>query len=767
MKIFMLFTRRNALGSLLLAGLMLPGLTRAVSIPDPGLNSAIRDALHKPIEPLTDQDLLSLTSLDAQRRGIRSLEGLEAALNLASLNLSSNLLGGFSFPTNFTKLRELNLSLNSLTNCSFSDGLTNLNSLILENNALSNLTLPVGLVGLTNLDLEGNQLTNLNGLSNLSSLVALDLGFSSFANFTFPNGLTNLSTLYFAGNPLTNIALPQDWAAMTELNLSQNLLTAFTLPSGMTNLTELDLAFNQLTNLSLPADLRNLTELELDFNQLSSLDFPSNLNHLSFLHLRANKFTSFNVPAELTRMTYLDVSENPLDSFALPGSLFNLGILRLSQTRLAQLTLPLGLTNLTALFLAENQLTNLVLPPDLNRLDSLNVNANQLTSLNLPSGLSNLTGLFFVNNQLTNITLPADAAQLAALGFLDNPLTTIVLSEPLATTGLAADVAVLQSQGVSVFTYPLAIQLLRPRPLSGAFQFGITGPPGVYAVLGSTDLVTWSEVGIASNILGSISFTDVTSHLSQQKFYRALLQKPPENMVFIPPNTFLMGSPTNEQDRSTFTEGPQTRVTLTRGFWIGKFEVTQGEYLSVMNTNPSEFPGDLSRPVSSVTWLDATNYCWKLTQRELAAGRIPAGSQYRLPTEAEWECAARAGTTTRFSYGDDPSYASVTNYAWFLDLSILDLTVHSVGQKLPNPWGLYDMAGNVWEWCQDWYGDQQGGVQTDPTGPGSNPSGLKVMRGGAYDYPNSSCRSASRLFRFANSPDTDVGFRVVLVMQSQ
>jgi formylglycine-generating enzyme required for sulfatase activity len=119
-----------------------------------------------------------------------------------------------------------------------------------------------------------------------------------------------------------------------------------------------------------------------------------------------------------------------------------------------------------------------------------------------------------------------------------------------------------------------------------------------------------------------------------------LALRAPANLVFIAPNTFTMGSPTNDFDRSS-NEIPQTTVTLTRGYWIGKFEVTQGEYLALTGENPSNFPGELNRPVSSVTWFDATNYCWKLTQRELAAGRIPPGSRFRLPTEAEWECASR------------------------------------------------------------------------------------------------------------------------------
>jgi formylglycine-generating enzyme required for sulfatase activity len=312
----------------------------------------------------------------------------------------------------------------------------------------------------------------------------------------------------------------------------------------------------------------------------------------------------------------------------------------------------------------------------------------------------------------------------------------------------------------------LEVQLIRPLMLIGAFKFAITGPPGVYNILGSTNLTVWSAVGVATNPLGSVNFHDVTANASPQTFYRALLQSPPANMVFIPPNTFAMGSPTNELHRQP-NEGPQTTVTLTRGFWIGKYEVTQGEYLSVTGTNPSQFPGDLSRPVSSVSWPDATNYCWMLTQRELAAGRIPAGSEYRLPTEAEWECAARAGTTTRFSYGEDPDYASLTKYAWqnFED----GLTVHPVGQKLPNPWGVYDMAGNVFEWCQDWLGPLPGGLVTDPQGPPSNPIGWKIMRGGAFDFGGPACRSASRMF-FGNHPaltDWNLGFRVVLVAGPQ
>jgi formylglycine-generating enzyme required for sulfatase activity len=321
--------------------------------------------------------------------------------------------------------------------------------------------------------------------------------------------------------------------------------------------------------------------------------------------------------------------------------------------------------------------------------------------------------------------------------------------------------AVIVGAGVPVFGQAPAV--LDLRLFAGVNISGTTG--AVYAVQSTQDLAqsnSWTSLAMIQLPTTNYLWVDTSAVVGDHRFYRAVQQTPPTNMVFIPANSFRMGSATNEYQRSD-DEGPQTTVILTRGFWIGKYEVTEGEYLSVVGVNPSSFPGDLTRPVSSVSWLDATNYCALLTQQELAAGRIPAGTAYRLPTEAEWEYAARAGSSTRFSYGDDLDATSLTNYAWFAVNA--GLMVHPVGKKLPNAWGLYDTEGNVWEWCSDWYGPLPGGVQVDPKGPASNPIGFKVMRGGAYDYFDSDCRSARRLFFGAPTlTDTDLGFRVVLAV---
>ena len=192
---------------------------------------------------------------------------------------------------------------------------------------------------------------------------------------------------------------------------------------------------------------------------------------------------------------------------------------------------------------------------------------------------------------------------------------------------------------------------------------------------------------------------------------------------------------------------------------MGIYEVTQQEYVEVTSlANPSFFTGDVNRPVERVSWNDATSYCSLLTTQERGAGRIPSSYEYRLPREAEWEYACRAGTTTRFSYGDDPGYTELSDHGWYSDNS--GSTTHPVGQRGSNPWGLYDMHGNVYEWCLDWLGSYPGDHVTDPTGPTSG--SFRVRRGGSWNDLGRNCRSALRNRFDPAIRSLNVGFRVVL-----
>ncbi len=200
-------------------------------------------------------------------------------------------------------------------------------------------------------------------------------------------------------------------------------------------------------------------------------------------------------------------------------------------------------------------------------------------------------------------------------------------------------------------------------------------------------------------------------------------------------------------------------VTLSKDFWIGKYEVTQAEFTEVLGRNPSHFTGDLRRPVDKVTFLDASNYCATITTRERNAGRLPPGYVYRLPYEAEWEYACRAGTTNLFGFGDDSSVAG--DFAWTAENS--DAATHPVGLKRPNPWGLHDMHGNVWEWCHDWFEPYPAKALRDPTGPAT--SKYKVFKGGGWNQDVEYARSANRFMMAPSNGIHFVGFRIVLAQQ--
>ena len=197
-------------------------------------------------------------------------------------------------------------------------------------------------------------------------------------------------------------------------------------------------------------------------------------------------------------------------------------------------------------------------------------------------------------------------------------------------------------------------------------------------------------------------------------------------------------------------------VTLTRDFWIGRYEVTQGEFTAVTGKNPSHFTGDSNRPVEKVSFIDASNYCAVVTQRERAAGRLPADHEYRLPYEAEWEYACRAGSTNLFNFGDDVAMADL--YAWIGENS--DGQTHPVGQKRPNAWGLYDTHGNVWEWCLDWFEPYPAMALVDPVGPATNK--FKLFKGGGWDKDAPFARASSRFMMTPASGIHFVGFRMAL-----
>ena len=217
-------------------------------------------------------------------------------------------------------------------------------------------------------------------------------------------------------------------------------------------------------------------------------------------------------------------------------------------------------------------------------------------------------------------------------------------------------------------------------------------------------------------------------------------------LVLIRPGKFVMGSPDSEQGRAR-NEGPQHEVIITKPFYIGVTEVTQAQYEAVMGTNPSKFKG-ATNPVETVSWDDAVEFCKKLSEK--------TGKAVRLPTEAEWEYACRAGSKTGFSFGDADD--GLGDYAWYDANS--GGTTHPVAKKKPNAWGLYDMHGNDFEWCADWYGDYPKGAATDPQGPASGSS--RVLRGGAWtDNPNR-CRSADRDHYSPGQLSSCYGFRVVV-----
>ncbi len=260
---------------------------------------------------------------------------------------------------------------------------------------------------------------------------------------------------------------------------------------------------------------------------------------------------------------------------------------------------------------------------------------------------------------------------------------------------------------------------------------------------------------------GSAVRSDPSNRLPEQTTLR-LPDGQAIHMVLVRPGRFTMGSPSGELGRDD-DEGPRRVVAITRPYYIGSTEVTQAQYATVMQTNPSRYKGG-NRPVDSVVWLRAAVFCDRVSQL--------TGKQVRLPTEAEWERACRAGSDERFCYGDDSKrlglFATYRHEQGPVTLSRTDPNesgsgTSPVASHRPNAWGLYDMHGNLFEWCSDWYRDAyDANERIDPEGPSDGP--YRVLRGGSFASPDWLCRSAYR-HRFSADGRYNhlIGFRVVMI----
>lgn len=315
-------------------------------------------------------------------------------------------------------------------------------------------------------------------------------------------------------------------------------------------------------------------------------------------------------------------------------------------------------------------------------------------------------------------------------------------------------VIVVLSAGSGYSTAPIVVVEPPPKPLSLRMrlvpELTIEGPAGSLARVDAT----WNLIGpwtmwtnVTVGVEGTVLVDLTPTAGSATRFYR-LFTTPPARFVWIEPGTFGMGSSLGEFGR--YDDEQFHMVTLTKGFWISNHEVTQAEYLSVMGVNPSFFRG-LELPVESVSWINAVEYCKKLTEYERSVGRIDYQQAYRLPTEAEWEYAARAGKSVP---------ASDEN-AWRFYNS--DFKTHPVRWKSPNNWGLYDMLGNVGEWCEDQWRYFTKDSVTDPSFSAlDDPTTIRVIKGGSYDQQSRDCRLASRNRLGGDKTSRVAGFRVVL-----
>ena len=361
----------------------------------------------------------------------------------------------------------------------------------------------------------------------------------------------------------------------------------------------------------------------------------------------------------------------------------------------------------------------------------------------------------------TTVPLGATSIVLRARDASDNAVTCSCVLTVVDTTGpvistCAANQTVAASSNCQAVVPDFTAGVIASDSCGGAVTLSQSPAAGTTTTSGlSSTAVTITATDLAGNTSTCTATLTVTLSGACQT---------PAGFVAIQPGTFQMGSNAANgypyYNEAGYSPQPVHAVTISYPFWMGAKEVTQAQYSALMGTNPSYFGGNPNFPVEQVTWFNARAYCAALTAQQAALGTVPAGYEYRLPTEAEWEYACRAGTTTEFNTGASLFCSDARFwYSYHSNSSCGSGSPVSVGSYAPNAWGLYDMHGNVWEWCLDSVANYPAGAVTDPFVSGGP---YRVVRGGSWGNDSGSCRSALRYNVDPGYASDSLGFRVVL-----
>ena len=521
----------------------------------------------------------------------------------------------------------------------------------------------------------------------------------------------------------------------------------------LTNLVELRFSYNQVTNLTPLSNLSNLRVLYFKYNEVSDLTPIQNLTNLQVMYFNSNAINDITTLQNLTNLATLDFWDNLVTSLEPLRFLENLDYLRVSANQIEDLTPLQNLSNLRVLDCVSNIISDLTPLQNLTNLQSLNFAGNQVTDLTPLQNLAKLTFLYFSATAVSDLAPLQNLTNLEDLYSCDNQVTNLTPLQNLTK---------------------LRVLALRSNAITD-----------ILPLVNNSGLGAGDYIGLQFNNL------NLAPGSQNEQYINTLLSRGCD-VIAEPQNPrFLMG---NTRGESGTNADPVHEVLFTYPFSIEPYEVTFSEYDTYCDATGKSKPGDEGwgrdqRPVINVTWWDAIKYCnWMSIQEnypvaydEITGSLLDATGNpttditkvkgYRLPTEAEWEYAARGGNAdiTNGVEANDYIYAGsndLDEVGWYRDNS--EWKTHPVGQKKANErvffedmfWteGLFDMSGNVSEWCHDWWGAYPSSMQTNPIGPGSGSN--RVYRGGSRGGNSEVCRVAFRDFMTPTHSNEDVGFRL-------